>query len=233
MKTFKVIGLLLSYPTEEWLAHKDELVACLEAEGLMDNKTLRKIEAWLVTLSQEDLLDVQSIYADTFDRGQGQCLNLFEHVYGESRYRGQAMADLVSVYHDVGLDATGKELPDYLPLYLEYLSFVSLEQAQKGLFDCAEILAIVGGRLKNKNSPYAMLFDFLVQLADKKLNISEIEEAVNRDLKEDTLEEIDKAWEEAEAFAKPDEPCASMTASTPTPGQAVPVTFHKSEGASL
>ncbi len=143
------------------------------------------------------------------------------------------MADLVSVYHDVGLDATGKELPDYLPLYLEYLSFVSLEQAQKGLFDCAEILAIVGGRLKNKNSPYAMLFDFLVQLADKKLNISEIEEAVNRDLKEDTLEEIDKAWEEAEAFAKPDEPCASMTASTPTPGQAVPVTFHKSEGASL
>ncbi len=233
MKTFKAIGVLLSYPNHEWLQHRQELLSCLATEGLLEKSAVKQLTSWLESMASEDLLDVQSIYADTFDRGQGQCLNLFEHVYGESRYRGQAMSDLVTVYREVGLDATGTELPDYLPLYLEYLSFLDLESAQKGLSDCAEILAIIAGRLEKKKSPYNVLFHSLVKISKKKLNFVEIEAAVNRNLKEDTFEEIDKAWEEAEAFAKPEEPCAAMTSPAPAPGQAIPIKFHQSGGAAL
>ncbi|WP_268594516.1 nitrate reductase molybdenum cofactor assembly chaperone, partial [Escherichia coli] len=96
-----------------------------------------------------------------FDRGRATSLLLFEHVHGESRDRGQAMVDLMAQYRAAGLEIDSRELPDFLPLYLEYLASRSAAQAREGLQDIAPILALLGARLQQRESPYAVLFDLL------------------------------------------------------------------------
>lgn len=77
---------------------------------------------FLRDLLARDLLDAQADYSQLFDRGRATSLLLFEHVHGESRDRGQAMVDLMAQYEQHGLQLDSRELPDHLPLYLEYLA---------------------------------------------------------------------------------------------------------------
>lgn len=67
-----------------------------------------------------DPLDARAQYSELFDRGRATSLLLFEHVHGESRDRGRAMVDLLAQYEQHGLQLNSRELPDHLPLYLEY-----------------------------------------------------------------------------------------------------------------
>ena len=67
-------------------------------------------------------LEAQAKYDSLFERGRSLSLWLFEHVHGESRDRGQAMVDLMAQYDMAGFEINAKELPDYLPMYLEFLS---------------------------------------------------------------------------------------------------------------
>lgn len=78
------------------------------------------------------MLDVQAAYSELFDRGRATSLLLFEHVHGESRDRGQAMVDLMAQYEQHGLQLDSRELPDHLPLYLEYLAQLPKSEALGG-----------------------------------------------------------------------------------------------------
>ncbi|VFS41415.1 respiratory nitrate reductase chaperone NarJ [Enterobacter cancerogenus] len=83
----------------------------------------------------------------------------------ESRDRGQAMVDLMAQYEQHGLQLDSRELPDHLPLYLEYLAQLPKEEALGGLQDIAPILALLNARLQQRESAYAVLFELLVKLA--------------------------------------------------------------------
>ncbi|SUG14916.1 respiratory nitrate reductase 1 subunit delta [Salmonella enterica subsp. arizonae] len=63
----------------------------------------------------------------------------------ESRDRGQAMVDLMAQYEQHGLQLDSRELPDHLPLYLEYLAQLPKSEALGGLQDIAPILALLSG----------------------------------------------------------------------------------------
>lgn len=69
-------------------------------------------------------------------------------------------------YEQHGLQLDSRELPDHLPLYLEYLAQLPKEEALGGLQDIAPILALLGARLQQRESRYAVLFDLLVKLAN-------------------------------------------------------------------
>ena len=73
-------------------------------------------------IAARDIFDAQERYILLFDRTRSLSLHLFEHVHGESRDRGQAMVDLLKLYEDAGYSATASELPDFLPLFLEFAS---------------------------------------------------------------------------------------------------------------
>ncbi len=106
------------------------------------------------------LLDRQAEWCEVFERGRATSLLLFEHVHAESRDRGQAMVDLMNQYQQAGLQIDCRELPDHLPLYLEYLSILPPAEAREGLQNIAPILALIGGRLKQRACPYYQgLFD--------------------------------------------------------------------------
>ncbi|BBU83916.1 hypothetical protein EIMP300_53160 [Escherichia coli] len=131
-----------------------------------------------------------------FDRGRTTSLLLFEHVHAESRDRGQAMVDLLAEYEKVGLQLNCRELPDYLPLYLEYLSVLPDDQAKEGLLNVAPILTLLGGRLKQREAPWYALFDALLQLAGSPLSSDSVTKQIRSEERDDTRQALDAVWEE-------------------------------------
>jgi nitrate reductase molybdenum cofactor assembly chaperone NarJ/NarW len=120
--TLKVLSALLTYPTAELLAAVPEMRAALDAEGRLPRRNRDRLDRLLEDLAIHDLYDLQERYVLLFDRTRSLSLHLFEHVHGESRDRGQAMVDLKSLYERHGLFMDSSELPDHLPLFLEFLS---------------------------------------------------------------------------------------------------------------
>lgn len=202
MKTFRTLGLLLSYPQPAWLAHLDECRAVIAEEGLLPPKHRKAVLAFIGELGGAEPLALQERYVATFDRGRSHSLHLFEHIHGESRDRGQAMVDLAAAYAEKGLVISRAELPDYLPLFLEFLSCCTPQEASELLAEPVEVIAAIGTRLREKGSPYAAVFDALVGLSKARPREDWLGELL-AETPDDSLEALDREWEEAAAFAKP------------------------------
>jgi len=206
MKTFKVLGLLMSYPRPEWVSHLEECKQLLAQEKFLPGKQLKAVMAFIDMLETADLYSVQEEYVATFDRGRSHSLHLFEHIYGESRDRGQAMVNLSDAYKEKGLFIDQAELPDYIPLFLEFLSLCPVDEALELLGEPIDIMATIAARLQERDSSWTTLFDALVALSKVKPNRGKIDEVLAQGLEDTSLEALDKEWEEAAAFAgQPDQ----------------------------
>lgn len=162
MKHYRILSALLLYPEPELVAALPELEAGLDARAGM-RAALRPL---LTHLAAEDLIALQQYYVQTFDRTPSHSLHLFEHIHGESRDRGQAMVDLMEEYKRHGLQMEGIELPDFVPLFLEFLSQLGGEdQAGPLLGDAVHVLAHIGNKLAANGNVYACVFDVLEQLS--------------------------------------------------------------------
>ena len=197
--TYKVLSAVLSYPTAELQGAATELVSTLNAERLLPAKNRAAVSSLIEDIAAGDLLDVQSRYVDLFDRTRSLSLHLFEHVHGESRDRGQAMVSLLERYQQAGLDISGRELPDYIPLFLEFLSTQDDAEARANLAESAHILAALGERLRKRSSEYALVLEALVVLsmiAPSKNILDELRKEKIEDPND--LAALDRAWEETE-----------------------------------
>ena len=119
-KTFKALSALLSYPSADLQHAVGELRTVIETEALVPSAVRRQLDALLADIAGGDLYDLQERYVLLFDRTRSLSLHMFEHVHGESRDRGQAMVDLLAMYEERGLAAVKNELPDFLPVFLEF-----------------------------------------------------------------------------------------------------------------
>ena len=165
MKTFKVLSLLLMYPESDWLKALPEMhVALLDEAGLNGNAASRMAPLFNL-LSDSKLIELQENYVATFDRNPSHSLHLFEHIHGESRDRGSAMINLLEEYWKRDFDASASELPDYVPLFLEFLSLLPKEEALPLLGDAVHVLALIGRKLDRNGSPYATAFQVLEALS--------------------------------------------------------------------
>ncbi|MDZ7595243.1 MAG: nitrate reductase molybdenum cofactor assembly chaperone [Thiobacillus sp.] len=165
MKTFKVISLLLCYPETDWLAALPELREALASEADVNGDAAARMAPLFAQLSDTSLIALQENYVATFDRNPSHSLHLFEHIHGESRDRGSAMIDLLNEYWKHDFDASASELPDYVPLFLEFLSLLPTDQALELLGDAVHVLATVGRKLDANGSPYATAFQVLEALS--------------------------------------------------------------------
>ena len=120
--TLLILSHLLRYPSEEVRQAAPELVMALELDGVLESSQIEEVKPLVQSLIDDELLDLQEGYSSLFDRGRALSLHLFEHVHGESRDRGQAMVDLQTMYVEKGLEPGTSELPDFLPLFLEFAS---------------------------------------------------------------------------------------------------------------
>lgn len=200
MKTFKILGMLLSYPKQPLIDSLDEIEQILKSEALLPKRSLKKIFSFTKSLRQGDLYELQEDYVMLFDRGRAHCLHMFEHIHGESRDRGQAMVNLIESYAERGFYMSEGELPDYLPLFLEYLSCCPVDEAIEFIGDPINVIATIAIRLKKRDSLYYTLFNALEALAKVKADSAVVEAAKAAELENQTLDELDEEWAEAEAF---------------------------------
>lgn len=189
MQILKAIGLLMEYPDEFLWQCKEEVLSMVRRDApLLDDFAAAMLNA--------PLLDKQAEWCEVFDRGRATSLLLFEHVHAESRDRGQAMVDLLAQYEKAGLVLDCRELPDHLPLYLEYLSILPEAEAREGLQNVAPILVLLGGRLKQRDTPWYLLFDALLNLAGSPLSSDSVTKQVKQETRDDTRQALDAVWEE-------------------------------------
>jgi nitrate reductase delta subunit len=199
MKTFKVLSALLSYPTEALIAAAPQLGTVLDAEKLLAPEARRALQTLIEEIAAGEIYDLQERYGLLFDRSKTLALHLFEHVHGESRDRGQAMVDLKAMYEAAGLVIAANELPDYVPLFLEFLSTQPLANARELLGQTAHILAALAGRLGRRQSSYKAIFDALVAISAEAPH-REIVDELLKGIDPDPMDfaALDAAWEEEE-----------------------------------
>ena len=195
--TFKALSALLSYPTEDLKAAAPEIRAVLAGEGHTPNWLVERLERLISDIETLDLIELQERYVFLFDRTRSLSLHLFEHVHGESRDRGQAMVDLRTLYEQAGLDVDARELPDYLPMFLEYLSLRPLEEARALLAEPIAVIAALRERLSRRKSPYAFVLRTLEAIANgepEARQLDELRKAPDDD--PDDFEALDAQWED-------------------------------------
>lgn len=204
MKTLKVLSALLTYPTVELQSATGELQQVLCTEGVLRGAHLEGALDLIRDLALRDLFDAQERYVLLFDRTRSLSLHLFEHVHGESRDRGQAMVDLLKLYEDAGYVPTAKELPDFLPLFLEFAATRPPADALELVGQPAHVLAALKERLARRKSPYAAVLGALVALTKTKLDAAQMAAlAAEPDPEPDDLEALDAAWQEEEVTFGP------------------------------
>lgn len=200
--TLRIIGFLLNYPSQEIVAAAREIPAILRREGWLSAKAVLDIENFLTDMQGRDLLEIQEDYVSLFDRTPSLSLHLFEHVHGDSRDRGQALVEIDSLYREKGLENISDHTPDYLPMFLEYLSLLPIGQAQENLEGAIDVISIIGERLKKRGSAYSVLLDALAEASARKPDQKKLQGALRIDAGLPlSADEMDKAWEEQFAFS--------------------------------
>lgn len=235
-KTLKIISLLLTYPSADLQKEANELAVEVQNEAELKSKQKQYLVQLITDIAKLDLYQAQERYVHLFDRTRTVSLHLFEHIHGESRDRGQAMVDLMSMYQDNGFEIDAKELPDYLPLFLEFISTRSDEEIQDLLGQTSHIYAVLSERLKKRDSIYAGIFDILQDISEQKPDAKLVEDILSTPEDDpDDLDAMDQIWEEeaitfggnaGEEACGPDRMRTQMRASKRKPVDQQPAEVH-------
>ena len=202
--SLRVLARLLEYPDAALRANLPALRDALHGEQALPPQRLSEIDALLTALGDAEPLEAEADYVQLFDRGRAASLYLFEHVHGDSRERGPAMIDLAQTYEKAGLFLALGQMPDYLPVVLEFTSTQPPREARAFLGEMGHILNAVFAALQARHSGYASVLGALLELAGE----------TAQPVAPQAEQPIDEAWEEPAAFdgcsskgqAGPDQP---------------------------
>src|SRR5699024_7817099 len=186
----------LAYPDAELRAALPEIADAIAATRAIKRPHRDALLRLVDDIAGRDELDAQGRYVDLFDRGRRTSLNLFEHVHGDGRKRGPAMLELRQRYLDAGMEPVGDQLPDHLPLMLEYLSCQSRREIRDTLVEIAHIVRKLGNTLAKRHSPYAAVMAALLALGGEK--------GLDADAAVPPPDDFERTREETPAFAPPD-----------------------------
>lgn len=192
-RSLRAMARLLAYPDAELRAHLGDLMDALRGEQGLSETRVAGLSRLVSQLEGADGYEIESDYVELFDRGRATSLHLFEHVHGDSRDRGQAMVDLVQTYEQAGLHLhpnNGGELPDYLPLVMEFASTLDASAAQGFTGEFAHILNALYAALLKRRSLYAHVPAAVLELMGHAIEPTEVPED----------EALDDAWAEPAAF---------------------------------
>ncbi len=204
-RTLKALSLLLSYPTRELQEAMPEIGSALASETRLTSAARHEIVPLVELLTTGDIYELEEQYVTLFDRSRSLSLNLFEHVHGENRDRGGAMVSLIETYRDAGFEPDTPELPDHLPVLLEFLATRPPAEAQETLADAAHIFEALKVRLVRRQSPYGAVLTVLLQIAAVKADRDAVADMLQKpDDDTNDLEALDEVWEETEVRFGPD-----------------------------
>ena len=216
-QSLRVLARLLGYPDTELRGHLADMRSALHEEKALPPQRLAELDALIDTLARKAPLEAEADYVELFDRGRATSLHLFEHVHGDSRDRGPAMIDLAQTYEKAGMYLGEGEMPDFLPVVLEFTSTQPPREAREFLAEMAHIFNAIFAALQQRASPYASVLGALLELAGEKASPVEIA----------AEEPIDAVWQEPVVFdgcsskgqSKPDQPQPIHIVRKPRPSQ--------------
>ncbi len=214
--SLRALARLLSYPDAAVRGDLPDLRAALNAERALPERRRGELDALIASLENGNALESEAEYVHLFDRGRGTSLHLFEHVHGDSRDRGPAMIDLAQTYEKAGLFLAPGELPDYLPVVLEFVSTQPPREARAFLGEMAHIFNAIFNALQQRKSPYASILGALLELSGEQAHAVRIVPD----------EPIDTAWEEPVVF----DGCSAKGQAKSSAAQ--PIHFVKNEASS-
>ncbi|AIL32824.1 nitrate reductase molybdenum cofactor assembly chaperone [Basilea psittacipulmonis] len=163
---FKCLSAMLCYPEQSLIDSLDEIKGyLLQSQYIKDTS---KLNVFFDYMRSHDLITLQEKYVATFDNNRKHALYIFEHVYGEDRDRGSAMVDLLEEYRKNGFELGDDELPDYLPVLLEFLSQVDTDKSFRLLGDAVHVIEHIRSKLADSQSPYECILETLVALSPVK-----------------------------------------------------------------
>jgi nitrate reductase delta subunit len=195
MLVLRAFSALLSYPREELRQSLPEIADVIRGSPHVSERERGGLLSLIDEIAAGELLDAEERYVDLFDRGRATSLNLFEHLHGDGRERGDAMVELKRHYERAGFELSGVELPDYLPVVLEYLSCRDLAETRDMLGDCAHILKSIGTTLIARGSAYAAVLQALIVIAgERPLDATTVPRTGP------PHEDLDRDWHEEPAF---------------------------------
>jgi nitrate reductase delta subunit len=114
-------------------------------------------------MANTPLTELQANYVKTFDLTPEHSLHLTHHLFGDDndKNRGPALIDLGELYKDYGMKLMTNELPDYLPLILEFAALLDNSESTVFLADANKVLTVLTNNLTKANSPYAPLLSVI------------------------------------------------------------------------
>ena len=162
MSFYTVIARLLEYPTQALIDSLHEIPQALSTINIShdEKKVVLNFTQWVAT---DTLIKQQAFYVDTFDVIQEHSLHITHHLYGESKERGPALANMIEYYGSHGFNLSEKELPDFLPVILEFIAQLDEMGAKVFLADAGKALVILRENLEQAKNPYASLVKLLEQ----------------------------------------------------------------------
>ncbi|MEJ1297862.1 MAG: nitrate reductase molybdenum cofactor assembly chaperone [Candidatus Sedimenticola sp. (ex Thyasira tokunagai)] len=157
MRIYKIMARLLDYPNAELMENLSGIIDMLKEDPEISEQERGALMEFISWMNIHDLTGMQSDYVQTFDMTPEHDLHLTHHLFGDDRGRGPALIDLSEYYKGAGLELEEGEIPDYLPLILEYVSTLDDMQARVFLGDAAKVLKVLAENLEKAESPYAKL----------------------------------------------------------------------------
>ena len=155
---YHLLSKFLDYPSEALQSALPDIWVKLDD---MPDHERKHISNFLVHLHWEDLTDWQALYVRTFDMIPDNALYLTHHLFGDDKNRGPALIDLSEFYKDYGLELAANELPDFLPLMLEFAAQLEPSEAKMFFSKWTKVLAQLAMNLEKIESPYAWLIRWL------------------------------------------------------------------------
>jgi nitrate reductase delta subunit len=195
----------MTYPNEEIYAFLPQANAALQEEDLLNAEAISGVDVFIDFFAQKPLTFWQEFYVQLFDYSRSVSLYLFEHVHGDSKDRGQAMVDLIELYKENGLQINQSELPDFLPVFLEFLAIQTSVKAIEYLAEIIDIVGFIHSKLEEKDNPYQYLLAAIISLSAKQPAEARIQQMVSN------MPEIsiDEAYEEKPVTFASDNPCTT------------------------
>ncbi len=170
-RAFHLMSSLLQYPEQDWPG-VDEFRAGL-AE-LSDPAIVERLSRFLDYVAATDREALAEAYVNTFDFSDKTALYLTYSQLGEERERGQVLVELKELYAAVGLELTSEELPDYLPLFLEFLALAPTEVGRLELSKYTSVMEKIRTELDKMGSPYAQVLEACLIAADQFIRTQEV-----------------------------------------------------------
>lgn len=159
--SYLLLSRFLQYPSHDLQQFCEQQASEVLSE-IRCQEQQRVFRQFIDYVLETPLAAQQQTYVATFDFHKRASLYMSFHSFGDRRERGMAMVNLKQRFRAAGFQLHAEELPDYLPVVLEFSAFAESDFAREVLGEFRLAIELIRATLREEESPYQALFDALL-----------------------------------------------------------------------